>query len=909
MIVEYRVLGPLEVLLDGEPVAVPAGRGRALLATLLLRANELVTVDELIERVWDGEPPAVDRAHKTLQMVVARLRQALGEASCVRTTSRGYSAEVAPAQLDLTRFRALTARGDHRAALELWRGPVLANVKSESLHRDDVPRLVEEQVVALERRIDQDLGRDTDVLVPELRKLVRRHPLRETFWAQLMLALHRSNQQAEALAAYQEIRGQLAGELGVEPGQRLRQAHEQVLRDERPVRKDVPRQLPAGVPHFVGRDAELAGLRGLLRSRPGEPVLITAFNGIGGVGKTALALYWAHLIADRFPDGQLYVNLRGFDTHAEPVAPRVAARNFLVALGADAAELPAADDALFARYRSVLAGRQVVLVLDNAHDVAQVRPLLPGGAACLVLVTSRNRLRGLVTGEGVHPVQLDVLNDAEALALLGDRLGTDRLEAEPEAVTRLVARCAGLPLALAIVAARAAEQESLGSLADQLDRERLTALDIDDPATGVRAVFSWSLRSLEPAAARLFVLLGLHPGPDFAPEAAASLAGLPLDAASRLLDELVGSSLVSRGITGRFVVHDLLRDYAAERVAELPEDDRGPALRRMFDHYLHSAADQSRLISYNSKIWLSGPPAEGAIVQRFDDLEHAHTWFETELRVLLGLLAQAETVGLDETVWQLMLALHVKLMHTGRLDDAVTGHRRALAAAERQQEWYVKASLHRRMGAVLMWKRALDEAEHHFLESLSFTRTHGTVAGESNLRRGISHLYERQGRFQEALDILLDVHERILADPDRWEGACHLSALGRAHFLLGDHGRALEHCLRAAEWFTEYDRHTLDASFPMNLETLGDIHLADGRPAEAVDCYSRAIDVWRIMRVDADLADALTMRAKARIAAGEDDRARKDLDEAESIFERLADARADDVRNLLTTLSERCRDS
>ncbi|HEX8866147.1 MAG TPA: BTAD domain-containing putative transcriptional regulator [Lentzea sp.] len=473
VIVEYRVLGPLEVLLDGEPVAVPGGRGRVLLATLLLRANEFVSVDQLVDRIWEGEPPAIDRVHKTLQMAVVRLRQSLGQANCIRTTSRGYTAEVAPEQLDLTRFRTLTARGEHRAALELWRGPVLSDVDSAALHRDDVPRLVEEQVVALEQRIDQDLPLLTDALVPELRVLVKQHPLRETFWAQLMLALHRAGQRAEALAAYQEISEHLADELGVDPGHRLRQAHLHV-RGDRPV----PRQLPPDVPHFGGRDAELAGLS------TGQ---ITAFTGAGGVGKTALALHWAHGIADRYPDGQLFVDLGG--SRAEPVAPQTAARDFLVALGVAPAELPAGDDALFALYRSVLAERRVLLLLDDAHDVAQVRPLLPGGAANLVLITSRNRLRGLVAREGAHPVQLDALTGTQAFALFAARIGQERLAAEPEAVSRLVAQCAGLPLALAAVAARAAEHHSLGALADQFA-----------PLAGIRAAsISAEAASLRPS--------------------------------------------------------------------------------------------------------------------------------------------------------------------------------------------------------------------------------------------------------------------------------------------------------------------------------------------------------------------------------------------------------------------------
>lgn len=377
MTVEFRVLGPLEVLLDGEPVEVPAGRGRVLLATLLLRANQFVSVDELVERLWDGEPPTPDRVHKTLQMVVTRLRQALGPASCVRTAGGGYQAEIGQDELDLLRFRALAGSGDFGAAAALWRGPVLGNVKSDALHRDDVPRLLDERLVVLERRIDADLDRGHAAeLVAELRSLVAEHPMRESFWRQLMLALYRSGQQAESLAAYQEIRTLLADELGVDPGPALRDLHQRILRADvgHVDRRSVPRQLPAGVHNFVGRDEELSLL--------GKENGITVVHGAGGVGKTALALHWSHSVRQDYPDGDLYLNLRGFDREAQPVGPGQAAEFLLLGLGVK--DVPAGDEARFALLRTELAGRRMLLVLDNAATSHQVLPLLPGtsGVRC-----------------------------------------------------------------------------------------------------------------------------------------------------------------------------------------------------------------------------------------------------------------------------------------------------------------------------------------------------------------------------------------------------------------------------------------------------------------------------------------------------------------------------------------------
>ncbi len=895
---EYRVLGPLQVLLDGAPVTVPAGRCRALLATLLLRANEFVSVGELVERLWDGAPPDPDRAHKTLQMVVNRLRQALGAANCVTTRSGGYTAEVAPDRLDLTRFRVLVEQREFRAALELWRGPVLADVVSEPLHRDDVPPLVEEHLVALEHRIDQDLTGDTAVLVPELRSLIKKHPLRETLWAQLVLALHRSNQQAEALAVYDEVRGHLAEELGVDPGRRLREAHRQVLGGELPA-GDVPRTLPPDPPHFVGRERELAQLSELTQARPGEPVLISAINGIGGVGKTALAVRWAHQQAERFPDGQLYANLRGFDTQADPVDPFSVAREFLIALGTSPGTIPTSRDALIAAYRSALAQRRVLLVLDNARDVEQVRPLLPGGAANLVLVTSRNRLSGLVAREGATPVALDVLDARQAVELLTERIGAARVGAEPGAVRRLVKRCGGLPLALGIVAARAMYGDSLTTLADELDQERLDALDIDDPATGIRGVFSWSLRSVSSVAARVFVLLGLHPGPEFTVSAVASLAALSPAKARKAIGELVAGSLVSTGGNGRYSQHDLLRDYATERAARLPAADRDSALRGMFDHYLHTsmlAAAKVRFVGTDPPV---PPPVAHAVVEPVADLAAAGEWFGTERPTLLRVVAHAVHEKADEVAWALAFSMHLPVLRSGDLVTAEALNLQGLAAAERAGDSWGRGRLHRACSGTYIATRELDEAERHLRAALRLEE--GNDAAEVNISRGLAQVYVFQDRADKAVAALLAVQDKAERLTDEAERANYLATLGDYYGLSGDHDRALAIGERAREALRATGGPPNSVAC-RNLESLAALHLRAGRRAEAVALYEESIRFLRAMRATYDLAHSLVLLAKALKEMGDLRRCEEHLREAESIIGERDDGSSQAVRRELNAV-------
>jgi DNA-binding SARP family transcriptional activator len=632
---QFGVLGPLRVVAgdSDEPGVVSAARLRVLLAVLLWRANQPVPVDELAEMVWDGEPPA--RAAEAARALIMRLRRGLGERAAARIVTRapGYVIEVSRDELDASRFETLTwetgaavracrwadAARTAATALGLWRGAPLLDIPSQMLRDQWVPHIEQLRVQALEWRIEADLhDRRHEQLIPELRDLTARHPLREHFHAQLMLALVRSGRQAEALAAYQEARRALVGELGIDPGAELCQLHERILAGDAsliapptapavaappPAAATIPRQLPAAVRSFVGRQAEFGMLNGLAEeaaeaARAGGTAVVSAIDGMAGVGKTALAVHFAHRTAARFPDGQLYADLRGFGPSGHPVEPTQVISGFLNGLGASPQAIPDDADARAALYRSLLTGKQVLIMLDNAHNAAQVRPLLPGAPGCLVLVTSRNQLTGLAAVEGARLLTLGVLDDAEATELLAARLGAPRVAAEPDAVAELTRLCARLPLALTITAARGAAcpASSLAVMAAELRGTPLDALDAGEPASNVRAVFGWSYRNLSDLAARMFRLLCLlHPGPDISLAAAASLAGIPAAESRRALRELAAASMLTEHLPSRYAFHQLLREYAVEQArATSGPGEHTAAAGRLRRYYQHPAASLLR---------------------------------------------------------------------------------------------------------------------------------------------------------------------------------------------------------------------------------------------------------------------------------------------------------------------------
>lgn len=569
MAVQFRVLGGVEMRVDDRSVAVGHARQRCVLAALLVEADRAVSLDRLVDMAWGERIP--QRTYGTLHSYLPRLRKTLATADVeiIRQSAGGYRLTADPETVDLHRFRRLTREArsaDDEVAAQLY-GDALALWEGEPFSGLDSPRLDAVRAELEQARFETELDRhDVQLrlgrhgqLLSTLAAAAVAHPLDERLAGQLMLACFRSGRQHEALGHYQQIRARLAEQLGADPSASLQQLHQQILRADqalapppagvttavsRPEPASIPRQLPSAPHSITGRDRELASLEAISAAgRRSSAAVICTVSGTAGVGKTALALHWAHHIAARFPDGQLYVNLRGFDRQRVVTNPLEALRGFLDALGIPAHAIPADLDGQAALYRSVVADKRMLVVLDNARDAEQVRPLLPASPGCLVLVTSRARLAGLVATEGARPLTLDVLTASQARQLLEARIGSDRVRHEPEALDEIVGLCAGLPLALVIVAARAAchPQFTLAALAGELrdSRARLDALAGDDQATDVRSVLSWSYDALTPAPARMFRLLGRHPGPDVSAAAAASLAGVPLREARLLLNELV----------------------------------------------------------------------------------------------------------------------------------------------------------------------------------------------------------------------------------------------------------------------------------------------------------------------------------------------------------------------------------
>jgi DNA-binding SARP family transcriptional activator len=877
---EFGLLGPLLVCHGGTVIPVQRGNQRVLLTTLLLSANRIVPAEEIAEALWGTRPPP--SAPVTIRNYVRRLRQALGEPGRARITTqpRGYMINVSAGELDISRFAALlesagaaargncwdTAADQARAALALWRGEPLADVESDALALREIPRLAELRLQVLEIRINADLhlGRHAEVTA-ELQDLTRAHPLREQIHALLMLALYRCGRQGEALAAYQRVRQVLAEELGIEPGTDLQVLHQQILTVDPAlaVRSGdlpgmaggagpaVPRQLPGVAAHFTGRKKELAELSTALdqvgEQEPGT-VVISAIGGMAGVGKTALAVYWAHQAAHRFGDGQLYVNLRGFDPSGTPVTPVEAIRGFLDALGVPSGQVLADPAAQAGQYRSLLAGRRMLIVLDNARDEQQVRPLLPATSGCLVIITSRRQLTGLAAVEGARLLTLDLPGRAEARQMLAFRLGGKRICAEPDAVDQIVSLCARLPLALAIAAARAATRPRLplATLVTELRGTpgRLDALATDDPAASVRAVFSWSARQLAPAAARMFRLIGLHPGPDISVPAAASLAAIPPAAAGGILRELTAANLMTEHSPGRYVCHDLLRTYAAEQ-ARATEDDGRAATERMLDHYLHTACAAALLLSPSRVPIILSPARAGVTLERLLDHQQAMGWFEAEYQILLAAVALAARTGFDLHAWQLPWAMADFLDRRGHWHDSAAVQRVALDSATRLCDIPGQAMAGRALGKAWAWLGHYDQARTHLAGSLALYQRLGDRGGQARVHQSLNWVAERQARYAEALGHAEQALALFQATADQAGQAAALNAVGWSYVLLGDPHKARTFCRQALALNTAHGNRRSEA---LTWDSIGYAEHRLGNFAEAAACYQRALSLPRVRR-------------------------------------------------------------
>jgi DNA-binding SARP family transcriptional activator len=936
----FCLLGPLLVLREGSAVHVPPGRQRALLAILLLNVNRPVSIRALIETLWGDRPPATAKA--TLQNHVKRLRQTLADTDHHRiaTEAHGYMINVAPGELDLDRFEILlgaarAAADDRswqqasaalRAALSLWRGAPLSGVACDVLTNQEVPRLAELRLQALEARIDADLnlGRHAEV-ISELRWLAAAHPLREHLHALLMLALYRHGQQADALSAYRSARATLVAELGTEPGPELRLLHHRILAGDpalaapiaalRPagtravapplrVKRVVPRQLPAAGRHFAGRSAELAALSGLLEeaTEASGPVALAAITGMAGTGKTSLAVYWAHEVAERFPDGQLYVNLRGFGPAGNPVTPEEAIRGFLDAFQIPRQQIPATLDGQSSLYRSVLAGRRVLVLLDNARDAAQVRALLPGSAGCFALVTSRGQLTGLAAVEGASLLALTVLTRKDAQELLRKRLSSSRATGGPAiggtAADELIELCARLPLALTIATARAATRPGLPLAAVVAElrtaRSRLDVLDTGDPAANLRAVFSWSYQNLGPVAARLFRLSGVAVGPDITVPAAASLAGMPAAEASRALDDLTRANVLSEHARGRFSCHDLLRAYAAERAAaEETARERAAAAGRLLTWLLHTAAAATRVVNPRRRHVPVGPAVSGCEPLAFGTYDDALAWLDAERVSLIAAVGESARRGRHETAWQLAIVLWDLFDVRGHLGDWIAVLTTGLASARFLRDRAAEAWLLSHLAIARSRAGEYSEAIACHQQSLAIRRETGDRHGEAAILANLGRTYREAGlpeqsmaALQEALAIFRDIGQRSR------EGIV-LGNIGETCRLLGRFTESIAFGNEAVA----IHRETGDRSEQgLAMTLLARTYLQLGQMGDAIRQARHGAELMRQLGHQAVEAEALTVLGQALLSDGQTSGARRSLQDAATIFALLGDPREAAVR-------------
>jgi len=659
-----------------------------------------------------------------------------------------------------------------------------------------------------------------------------------------------------------------------------------------------PRQLPATATGFTGRATELQALTQILDdAADGAPgtVVISAIGGTAGVGKTALALHWAHQVAGRFGDGQLYVNLRGFDPSGAPVSPAEAICGFLDALGVPPGKIPPEPDAQAGMYRSLVADRKMLIVLDNSRDEQQVRPLLPASPASLVLVTSRNQLTGLAAADGARLVVLDVLTQAEAIELLTARLGANRANAEPDAVREIAGLCACLPLALAVAAARATARPrfALAGVAEELRAGRLDALDSGDPAATVRAVFSWSYRQLSPDAARMFRLLGLHPGPDISVPAAASLAATGAPEARRMLRELTRDCLITEHVPGRYTFHDVLRAYAAAQARELDsESDRAAATGRLLDHYLHTAYTAALMLNPSREPIALTPLAPGTTPERHADHMQAMAWSQTEHRVLLASASFAADAGFDSHAWRISWAM-IDFRNRAYWNHWVALGRVALDAATRLSDTAGQATCSRLLGVAFASVSDYDQALAYYSTSLGLCQRLGNRLGQAKIHDALSILANEQGRYADALSHAEQELRLCQSVGDKAAEAMALNSVGWCHGLLGDYEQARAFSQQALAILVEAGHRSLEGNV---WDSLGYAEHHLGNLSEAVACYRRALSVFQEIGDRFDEADALRHLGDTWLAAGDLPQTREAWQRAIAILDDLGHAGAGEIR-------------
>jgi tetratricopeptide (TPR) repeat protein/transcriptional regulator with XRE-family HTH domain len=656
-----------------------------------------------------------------------------------------------------------------------------------------------------------------------------------------------------------------------------------------------PRQLPRVNAYFCGRQPELRALSAQLEAR--RPVCTTLISGPAGVGKTALALYWAHQAAERFPDGQLYVDLRGFDPADQPVSPSQAIRWFLDALNVPQQRIPADLQARVGLYRSLVADRSILVVLDNAADARQVRPLIPGSERCMTVVTSRSSLPGLVASDASRTLRLGMLSAAEARELLARRLGAGRLVAEPTAAAQLISICAGLPLALAVTSALAAThpERSLAELVADLAKTetRLDALATGDPATDLRAVLRASFKALSEPSAQAFCLLGEHPGPDVTVAAVASLAGLSRSQAGAALAELTQASLLTEPAPGRFGLHDLLRQFAASQLYQFQDvDERRAAGQRMLDHYARSATAAALAITPERNLQVTGEPLPGVRPERIDSQDEAFAWLRAEHAVLMRVIGYASDTGADDYAWRVPLALTDFHDRAGYWHDWAACQRIALAAAERLGDIAAQSNAHRYLGRASFYIQP-DDALHHMTRSVELRHRIGPPAAEAGIHIDIARLHEQCGNARKALQSAQRALRLYRAAQHRVGEAYALNAVGFYHGLAGQYPDALRLCSEALSLATETGDRRAQAE---TWDSLGVVYQHTGNAGQAISCYQRSLALHRLLADRYQITQLLTHLGDAQRSTGDIDASRNAWTEALDILDDLGHPDADHVR-------------
>ncbi|OIJ92807.1 AfsR/SARP family transcriptional regulator [Streptomyces colonosanans] len=956
----FGVLGPVRAWHGDELLATGSPQQRALLAALLLREGRTATASELIDALWGDDPPP--RALAAVRTYASRLRKVLSPGALV-SESGGYALRVGdPHSLDLVAAQVLAAEAEKakgsadlcrarqllNEALALWDGEPLAGVPGPYADTQRT-RLEEWRLQLLESRLDMDLEQGCHAeAVSELTALTAAHPLRERLRELLMLALYRSGRQAEALAVYADTRRLLADELGVDPRPGLKDLQQRILQADpglaepsapapepttAPVR---PAQLPATVPDFTGRASFVTELSEVLASAEGRVMAVSALAGIGGVGKTTLAVHVAHQARAFFPDGQLYVDLQGAGQRA--AEPETVLGSFLRALGTADSAIPDSLEERAALYRSVLDGRRVLVLLDNAKDAAQVRPLLPGTDGCAALVTSRVRMVGLA---GAHLVDLDVMSPDEALALFTKIVGEERVASEREAALDVVAACGFLPLAIRIAASRLASRRTwtVSVLATKLadERRRLDELQAGDLA--VKATFELGYGQLEPAQARAFRLLGLADGPDISLAAAAAVLDLPAEDTEDLLESLVDTSLLESAAPGRYRYHDLVRLYAracAER-DEQPPGERDAAMSRLLDFYLATVAGvylierpEDRLVDHLERTEYPG--------LTFSDRRAAQDWLYSEAVSLLACVRQsaqqphrlrravdvlwaavdlAES-GANSKEYEAVGALlrkasqeagdgrtEARALTTLAYAHHISGSRFDVAVQEAQMAtelaraaddpltgcWSSNIS-----GVVALYQNRHEEGAEHFTHAIKNFRTLEDRPGEASALCNLSRIHLATGRTESAVALarqgtaMYDDMEHAL------KGANGRYALGLALTQSGKLAEATECLLQALQVFRDSRQRLWEG---MTLFRLAELDLAAGRPAQAAPNAETALALLRGIGGEWRRGNVLTVLGRALNGIGQLDRAQVCWTEALQIFESLGAPEADEVRGLL----------